>query len=73
MTVDVQNVTLGDPEIRRKITLEALNIDPEITIMCEHIKGGTQSVKKGYLNGNWVPFKLLPPERKKAIAEAQQR
>lgn len=73
MTIDVQNVTLGDPEIRRKITLEALNIDPEITIMCEHIKGGTQSVKKGYLNGNWVPFKLLPPERKKAIAEAQQR
>lgn len=73
MNVEVEQVTLGDPETGKKITLEALDIDRESTVMFEHTNRGTQKTKKGYWDGKWVLFDLLPPERKDAINAAQRK
>ncbi|MBX3180230.1 MAG: hypothetical protein KF886_23010 [Candidatus Hydrogenedentes bacterium] len=72
MDIEVEKVTLGDPEIQKMITLEALDIDRESVLMVEYSSRGMQRTKKGYLDGNWVHFDLLPPERRDAINTARR-
>ncbi|MBL7648837.1 MAG: hypothetical protein JNK74_21885 [Candidatus Hydrogenedentes bacterium] len=73
MNIEVEKVTLGDPEIGKMITLEALDIDRESTIMYEYSNRGTQRTLKGYWGDKWVLLDLLPPEVRKAIGEAQRK
>lgn len=72
-TIEVEKVTLGDPEIGKMITLEALEIDRDSILMIEHANGAIQETRKGYLDGQWVPFDSLPPERKDAINDARRK
>ena len=72
MDIEVEKVTLGDPEIQQMITLEALDIDRESVLMVEYSNRGMQRTKKGYLDGDWVPFDSLPQERRDAINAARR-
>jgi len=73
MSIDVEEVTLGDPETEKMVTLEALDIDRESTIMFEYSNRGTQRTMKGYWEGTWVLFDLLPSERRNAINAARRK
>jgi hypothetical protein len=59
----IEKISLGDAEIGKSLTLEALEIDRASILMIEHAKGGAKN-KKGYLDGKWVPYDSLPQERK---------
>ena len=66
----IEKISLGDPEIGKSLTLEALEIDRASILMIEHAKGGAMN-RKGYLDGKWVPYDSLPQERKDAISDTR--
>lgn len=70
LTVQVNEVRLGDPNIEEKFTLDAMEIDKEETIMFEYSNKAANRVMKGYFEGKWVPFDQLPRERKEIIQQA---
>jgi hypothetical protein len=68
----IEEISLGDAEIEKSLTLEALDIDRELIVMIEYAKGGAKNMK-GYLDGKWVPYDSLPQERKDAISDARRK
>lgn len=68
----IEKISLGDTEIGKNLTLEALDIDRKLIVMIEHAKGGARN-RKGYLDGQWVPYESLPHERKDAISDARRK
>ncbi len=70
LTIQVNEIRLGDPNIEEKFTLEAMNIDREETIMYEYSNNAANRVMKGFFEGKWIPFDQLPRERKEVIQRA---
>lgn len=70
--LEVNEVKLGDPIAETMFTLESMNIARERTMMYEYSNAGRQRTMKCFMDGQWVPYETLPPERKEVIKKARR-
>ncbi|MBL7648982.1 MAG: hypothetical protein JNK74_22625 [Candidatus Hydrogenedentes bacterium] len=71
MSLQVNEVHVGNLKVDEEFTLEAMGFDKEKAIMYEYSSRGRQRTVKGFWEGQWVPWEILPKERREAISEAQ--
>lgn len=68
----VNEVRIGDPVPHSQFTLEAMEFDPETTMMREYTRSGRAKTERGYWGGQWVPLHQMPPDRVAALERIRQ-